>query len=216
MRLVATTVVGNGTIDVSGGGPAFSMASPGTAGSSGRIRIEALTNTSALNMSNASSVSVGQPGALALTNAPVLQITSVAGTATPSAPTASYSQPDIVLPATTTNPVTISIAASNIPVGTAVTVKVVGQTGAPTSVTSAGLSGTLASSTTSVAVTIPTNQPSVISASVTFTATAWNGSRPLYAEGEEVERVAVSAGLGRVQEVTYITKSGREIVAAAR
>jgi hypothetical protein len=34
----------------------------------------------------------------------------------------------------------------------------------------------------------------------------------VYAEGEEVERVRVSASLGGATRVAYVTKSGREIV----
>jgi hypothetical protein len=65
-------------------------------------------------------------------------------------------------------------------------------------------------------VTIPTNEPSIISATATFTLIASGGGGPVYAEGERVERVRVSATLGGATEIAYITASGREIVASSR
>jgi hypothetical protein len=124
------------------------------------------------------------------------------------------SRPDIVLPLTTSNPVQVDLTGSQIPLGTTVQVTVRAQNGTATSTTSAGLTGTLASSTASVSVTIPTDQPSVISAVATFDRVAWGGGGPVYAEGEPIERVRVSATLGGPVRVTYITASGRELAAA--
>lgn len=86
--------------------------------------------------------------------------------------------------------------------------------GAASSATSTPLSGALAGSTATASLTIPTNQPSVISASVTFTLAAVPGVGPLFAQGEEVEQVRVAATLGGASQVTYITTSGREVPAA--
>jgi hypothetical protein len=120
----------------------------------------------------------------------------------------------VVLPLSTTNPVSIVLTASQIPLGTTVQVTVRGQNGGYASVTSGGLTGSLESATTSVSLTIPTDQPSVVSASATFERVAWGGDAPVYAEGERIERVRVSASRGGPTRVTYITASGREIVAA--
>ncbi len=120
-----------------------------------------------------------------------------------------------MIPASTSNPMTIGLTASNIPLGTAVTVTVKPLNGAASSATSTTLAGTLAASTATATVTIPTNQPSVISASATFTLAALPGAGPLVAQGEEVEWLQVAATLGGASQVTYITKSGREVPAAA-
>ena len=133
----------------------------------------------------------------------------VAGVTTPATPSASFSSPDITLPASTTNPVTVAVAASNVPPGTPVTVTAVGLVG-PTSSASASLTGTLVASTASVSLTIPTNEPSVISASATFILFANNEGR-VFAEGEEVRQVRVLARYGGVSRASFITKSGREI-----
>lgn len=176
------------------------------------MRIEAFTNSLSVNFVG-SSVSVAPPTAVTLPNAPTLRITSVAGVSAPIAPTASFGNPDITLPAGTANPVTVNLAASNIPSGTTVTVTASGQTGGSTSGTGT-LTGTLAASAASASVTIPTDQPSIISASATFTVTALTGGGPVFAEGEEVERVRVSTSPDGSSRIAYITKSGREVLVA--
>lgn len=220
IRLVATMITGSGgSINVSGGaggqpqGSSVGQTRAG-GGSSGRIRIEAFTNTATITFAQAPSIA--QPGVLAPPGTPSLTITSVAGVSAPIAPTGSFSTPDITLPAGTANPMTIGLAASNIPLGATVTVTVTPLNGAASSAVSSGLAGTLAASTASASLTIPTNQPSVISASATFTLAALPGASPLYAEGETVELVRVSAILGGPSQLTYITTSGREVPATLR
>jgi hypothetical protein len=112
----------------------------------------------------------------------------------------------------------VNFAASNIPLGTTLTVKVGGLVNGigGTTVTSSALSGTVASSTASVTVTIPTDQPSIISATASFTLVA-SGAAPIYADGELVERIVVTAAFGGASQATYVTTSGREFsIATAR
>jgi hypothetical protein len=209
VRLVATTITGStGLIDLRGG-----IVQAGAAASVGRVRIEAFTNTAAINLVGVppSAFSSALPSTVTLPNAPTLTITSIAGVAAPASPTASFSIPDITLPAGTANPVTVALAASNIPPGTTVRVTVSGQTGGANS-GAAILAGTLAASTASASVTIPTDQPSVISASATFTLTASSGGGPLFVQGEEVERVRVVTNYGGASQVAYLTRSGREVL----
>jgi hypothetical protein len=206
VRLVATTIAGSGTIDVSG-------ASSGVgASSAGRVRIESYHTTAAFTFSGVptAAISVAMAPSPALTNVPTLAITSVGGVTAPAALGASFATPDITLPTGTTNPVTVVIAATNIPTGTVVNVTLVGFAGATTSAT-ATLTGTLASSSASVALTLPTNQPNVISATASFTITSSAGNGPVLVDGEEVERVRVSATAGGRTHVAYVTRSGREV-----
>jgi hypothetical protein len=171
VRLVATTITGaNGTIDVRGGSGASGVGIGSGSGSVGRLRLEAYTNTAVVNINNVAP-SVAAPSAVALTTGPTLAITSIGGVAAPAAPTASFSSPDVTLPASSTQPVTVTLTGAGIPPGTSIVVLVNGQTGGSTTAT-ATLSGTLASTTASVAVTIPTNRPSIVSASATFTLAA--------------------------------------------
>jgi len=161
-------------------------------------------------------VSTGAVSPVTLGNAPTLRIAAVAGVAAPAAPTASFASPDVVLPGTTTNPVTVTLAASNIPLGTTVTVTVKGLNGAASSTASGALGGTLASSTASASVTIPTNEPSIISASATFTVAALGGPGPVIADGEKVEQFPITASHGAGSHVALITRSGRTIPALPR
>ncbi len=138
---------------------------------------------------------------------PTLSITSIAGVNVPANPTGSYSQIDIILPGTTTNPVSVGLSASNIPVGTTVTVSVLPQFGSPASAT-AVLNGTLASSTAATSVDISTVQNffSVVTAAATFTV-----QTVMYWDDEKIEKVRVASTMGKGSEVTYITEKGREI-----
>lgn len=175
VRVIANTVTGTGTIDVNGGDRigGFFPNSGGFffngAGSAGRARIESFTNTAALNFAAVppATISSSLPSPAVLTNAPTLRISSVAGVA-PGIAQGSFATPDITLPAGTANPVPVGITAANIPVGTVVTVTVQGYVG-PVSSATAILVGTSTSSSAVASVSIPTNEPSVVSASATFT-----------------------------------------------
>jgi hypothetical protein len=201
IRLAASAITGtNGFLDVRGGNAGSVSGGSGGGGGVGRIRIEAVSNTAVVN-ANTVPPSVGQPSVVALSSGPGLAITSVGGISAPASPAASFAAPDITLPAGTTNPVAVTIAGANIPAGTAVTLTVSGQTGGSTS-TTATLSGTTASTTASASVTIPTNRPSVLMATATFTLTSDAGGGPVYADGELIEHVRVTAAWGGPSQVT--------------
>jgi hypothetical protein len=160
VRLVATTLLGNATIDVSG--------APGA--SPGRIRVEAFTNAATVNGGAAGGVTVGAPDALAL-SVVGLRIAAIGGVPVPSAPAGSYNTPDVILPAGTTSPVTVTLEASQIPLGTTITVTATPLSGPPVLTTSTPLVGTPAAATATATLAIPTTQPSVISATASFTLT---------------------------------------------
>jgi hypothetical protein len=147
-----------------------------------------------------------------LANTPTLRIASIGGVSSPTSPTGAFASPDVVLPSSTTNPVAVALTAAQIPLGTTVQVTVRGQIGTYSSVVSGGLTGALESSSASVQVTLPTDQPAVISATATFDSVGG----PWYADdGERIERVRVTATEGAGTLVTYLTASGREIEASA-
>ncbi len=199
IRLIANTISGNGTISAAGGGAGY------VPGGAGRIRLEAST----INRSAGTDpvYSYGTPGSVFVANTPSLSVTSIAGVNVPAYPTGSYTQPDILLPNTTTNPVTVTLSASYIPVGTTVTVSVVPELGGATNVNTT-LSGTLESSTGSANVNLSTVYPNVIMAQATFTLQA------MYFDGEKIEKVRVATTMGKGSEAVYITASGKEIKSA--
>jgi len=208
VRLIAATISGaGGSINVAGGRAGFGCNVGGGAGGDGRIRVEAFTDTSTITYTVAPALD--RPSTAILPNAPSLSIASVAGIAAPGSPTGSYSTPDVTLPANTTNPVAVVVTAANVPPGTFVTITAAGLAGGRASAT-ATLSGSSAASSASASVAIPTNEPSVISATATFTLAARDGG-PVYVQGEEVDRVRVSATGSGAPQVAYVTKAGREI-----
>jgi hypothetical protein len=216
VRIVATTIVGAGNIDVSGrpGGSYYTTGGPGAAG---RVRIEAHSSTGTINISGVppASISMSSPTIVALAATPMVQIASIGGITAPASPTASFGVPDVVLPASTANPVAVTVTAANIPVGTVISVTVSGQNGGGSATESTALAGTLASSTATATISVPLNQPSVITASATF-ALASLGQAPVCADGEEVEHVRVTAGHGGSSKLAYVTRSGREVAFTAR
>ena len=158
VRLVASTLVGNVSIDVNGG--------PGA--SPGRIRIEAFTNLAAVSGGAIGGVTVGTPDVLML-GVVGLRIGAIAGVRAPLTPAGSYVTPDVILPAGTTIPVTVALEASQIPLGTTITVTATPLSGAPVLAISTPLAGTPEAATATATLAIPTAQPSVISATAAFT-----------------------------------------------
>jgi hypothetical protein len=158
VRLVASTLVGNATIDVNGG--------PGA--SPGRIRIEAFTNSATVSGGAIGGVTVGSPEAIML-SAVGLRIGAIAGVRAPVTPAGSYVTPDVVLPAGTTSPVTVALETSQIPLGTTITVTATPLSGAPVFAISTPLVGTPSAATATATLALPTAQPSVISATASFT-----------------------------------------------
>lgn len=199
IRLIANTITGNGTIEAKGG------AGYGVGGY-GRIRLEAYI----VNRTAGPVFVYYPPASVLLANTPTLRITSIGGVNAPAFPLGSFSTPDVMLPATTTNPVTVTLNATYIPVGTTITVSVLPKFGNASSLT-ATLSGALETSTASVAVTLPSGSyPSVIQAYAVYTL-----QTAFYWEGEKIDRVSVAANLGGESETVYITESGKEIKSSA-
>jgi hypothetical protein len=204
IRLVANTLTGSAVL-LAGGG----LTNCGLPGRGGRgyIRIEACTNS--LTFSNSSGyVSYSRPGSVTLPNAPQLSITSIAGINAPTNPSGSFNgTPDVVLPASTTNPVNMALQAANVPVGTVVQVSLQPESGTRTNVQSTPLAGTTASSTATASVTLPVGL-SLITAIAEFDVTPL----ALFIDGERVKRVEMRATYGGRSEVTYITSSGKRFL----
>ena len=203
IKLMANTITGEGTISANGAGGNCNN-SIGANGGTGRIRFEANSVTRTANTSP--SYTFNNPGPVFLASMPTLTIVSVGGMNAPVSPSGKYGTLDISLPSTTTNPVTVNISATNIPVGTTITVSSIPQIGPPTS-SSGTLSGADASSTaTSVSMTLSTSYQSIITAQATFTV-----QTAMFYDGEKIEKVRVASAVGRDSETVYITKSGKEI-----
>lgn len=221
VRIVATAISGNGPIearDVSSVSPyyytdpdcsvSYYYPQNGGGGSTGRVRLEAetFTRTAASNPVH----SFGSPSSVFVAGLPTLRIISVAGVAAPANPTGNA---DITLPSATPNPVTVEFAATGVPVGNTVTLKVTPAYGTATTVVSPAITGSSTAGTASVSVTLPSG-PSVLSASTTYTiVTAMGEALSIYAQGETVEKVRLSTTMNGPTLVTLITASGKEFSA---
>lgn len=208
IRLIAPTISGAGYLKVAG---TYGAQYYGGQGGDGRLRIEATTLTYSGNNVPGATTGLPQP-VFPGTGQPSLAITSVGGLPAPANPMGSIlSAPDILLPVGTTNPVTVVLTAGNIPLGTSILVTATPQTGAKSSATSSGLTGTLQSSTATASLTLSLTQVSVLTATATFPLVASAGAGPIYAEGEEVTHMRVAAVFGGDTSITYLTRSGREV-----
>jgi hypothetical protein len=227
VRLMAPVLAGSGgSIQVAGGTGApgecvpdwifFRCPGAGGNGASGRIRLEA--DSFSLTAAMTVLPSQGPLGLVALATAPTLRFTSVAGVTPPPVPEGSYAVPDLTLPLGFANPAEITLQGSHVPPGTAVTVTSVPMRGAGT--TAAGtLTGTLSATSASVALSLPTNQSTILMASAVVPLLAANDRGSMYAdgavpsqmEGEEITHVKLAAVFGGRSSVTYITRSGREV-----
>lgn len=207
IRIIATTIAGNGTIHAgagSNGGNAETGWQNGGAGANGRVRLEAQTITR--TAATIPTASADLPGSVFVAGLPTLTISSVAGVAAPAVPTGNA---DITLPANTPNPVTIVFTTSGVPVGNTVTLTVSPAYGPRVTATTPALVGTNASATASVTITLPVG-PSVLSAQTTYTVLAALGDLlQNFAGNERVEKITLTATLGGKPKMTLITVSGK-------
>jgi hypothetical protein len=222
IRLIATSITGNGTLYALGGCTHGSGQRrqncldnnnfTGYGGSYGRIRLEGESITYS---GSSQPAYVGDtPGPVFLASIPALRIASVAGVNAPANPTGSA---DIVLPAAVPNPVSVNLETTNVPTGNTVIVKLIPAYGIPTEVQSAAIAGSTAAGTASVQITLPQG-PSVLQATTTYTVVvAMGDALSQYANNERVEKVELTATLGGVagNQVKLITVSGKEFVVPA-
>lgn len=220
IRLIATTVSGNGVISAAGGLSSaefvtygnYSVCSNQTNGSmnggDGRIRID----TESLPRTTATTPpwSRGTPTLVFVPGLPALSITSIGGVAVPSG------NSSIALLAGFVNPVTVDFVTTGVTVGSSIKLSVTPAQGVAYSATSAPTTGTTSSAAASVSVNLLSGS-NTLQASVTYTVVASIGdAMSVYAQGERVEKVTLASTLGsKDSSVTLTTVSGKEFVVPA-
>ncbi|MEK6324766.1 MAG: hypothetical protein AABN33_24250 [Acidobacteriota bacterium] len=211
IRLIANTITGGGTLNVSGGAAGGTSTFPGGGnGAPGFVRIEAFTFSAFNPNVPTNSASFALPNPVTIPNGPTLRIASVAGVSAPALPLGSLAgAPDIVVPSTTANPVTVTIEATNIPLGTVVQVTLIPLNGPRTGGQSGALAGTQSASTATASLALPSGM-SVLTASAVVDVS----SQAMFIDGERVNRIDVAATYGGASELTYVTQSGRRIKAS--
>lgn len=212
IRLIATTLTGSPVINVGGGQSGNYYNRKNGSGGSGFARFEAYNFSVFTPSVTGPYLSNLAPTSAVLSPPPSLLITSVGGVAAPSVPKGDFNAPpDITLPSGAANPVTATIAAANVPVGTVISVEVTPQTGTKVFVSSTPLAGSATASHATASVTLPASMMSVLIAAVTLDLPTSQTSSlpPLIINGERVKRIELAAAFGGPSRTTYITESGR-------
>ena len=211
IRLISNTFTGSGTMNVSGGGGGGGFFHNGGNGGQGYVRVEAFDKNNFTGSTTPTNIiSFSLPHPITPANAPSLRIASVGGVNAPATPLGSLQGvPDIIVPSSQPNPVTVALEAANLPVGTVVQVTVTPSTGNRTTAQSSGLAGTEAASTASASINLSSGL-TVVSGSAVIDLTIAK-LEPIFIEGERVKRIEVAATFGGPSELTYVTQSGRRI-----
>ena len=207
VRLVATTIAGDGDIEISPGSFVDNENLNGSRsgnGSAGRIKLEAefLTRTEPTG-------TFSGPQPLFLANIPGVRITEVAGIASPVSPSGVG---DIIIPEATPNPVNVSFATTNIPLGNTIELTVTPQSGSNTVAVSSAISGTDENGIATVSVEIP-DGPSTLTAAVTFTVPVTSLQQQdfsQFAKGNKVEKIRVDFDPTKGSMTTFIAFNGEE------
>ncbi len=145
IRLMGNTVGGTGSLDARG-------STTGTNGGNGIIRVEALNHTGAL-MGNTQPAAMGNtPGIVSIppSQQPRVRIVSVGGVAVPDDPGGYLNFPDVTIPESESNPLTIEIEGINVPDGAVVTLRIPAANGDTIVTESTPLSGGTATATASI------------------------------------------------------------------
>jgi hypothetical protein len=225
VRLVATRILGGGTIDVSGGlagavCPNGALQAPGRGGS-GRVRFDALNIGFSGNVLGAFThgfqpVIIPPP-----TQAVSLAIQTVGGVTVAANPTGVLTSPDVVIPGSRQNPVPIMVRCANIPLNSEITVEVKPANGPTISAVGLNNGGTAAGSTATLSVSMPrgggTIQAKATSGIAGLLGAGVNRNQKarsyadtgLTADGERFAKVEITALLGQSAQVVYLAESGK-------
>jgi hypothetical protein len=164
VRIVATEFTGTGTIQIFGG----TQPTTGLPSAGGFVRFEASFNTFSGPINGSAGGSfISFPTAAIPAIQPRLRITSINGSSAPTNPTASLVSPDIAFASAIDSPVTLTVSASNVPLGTTVNIRVAPAVGTPSTTTTGGLDGLVADSSAQATVTLPPGA-GIVTATATF------------------------------------------------
>jgi hypothetical protein len=154
VRFLASRIGGSGQIYTSGSSGGCGIYNGSVAGT-GRVRFDTYENAfsgvvQGVFTQGFQPIIIPTAGQLAQ-----LTVTSVGGVPVSASPTGALSTPDAVLSAQQSNPISIDVHCSNIPLNTQITVSVKPANGAAVSATGFNNTGTLSSSTATVLITMP-------------------------------------------------------------
>lgn len=222
IRLVATSINGNGRLWAEGGSGLSGYAggyytSPAGAG---RIRIDAMSDTFSGQTGSAGASRGFQPIIMPPANTSVaLAIQSVGGVAAALSPTGKLDSPDVIVPAAQQNPVSIVVGCTNIPLGTEIIVDVKPANGAAVRAVGLNNVGTQSHSTATIQVAMLRGGGTIQAKAVSGIQLAANddpnaernsiAKTGWTADGERFKALEVTAGLGTASQLVYLTESGK-------
>jgi hypothetical protein len=119
-----------------------------------------------------------------------------------------YTTADVTLSPGTVNPVSVTLTASNLPVGTVFTLRIIPASGAEQLFVSSPTTGTFASSTATAAVQFPYSQINLMQAYANVPLSA--GLAPQI-DGDIAERLLIATAIGEPSTVTVVTRSGNTL-----
>jgi hypothetical protein len=152
IRLAAPSITGSGQLNAAGAAGTIGCNSISDAGGPGGVRIEAFQNS--FTGSTSGQLSLATPfNSFVPTSPPSVRVVSVAGVPVSSSPTGSFAIPDVTI--NSAAPVSFAIQAQNIPIGTVVQLQIFSETGPDLTVAASPLAGTLAASTATASVALP-------------------------------------------------------------
>jgi len=143
-------------------------------------------------------------------------------------PSGVLANPDVIVPAQQTNPVSIVVSCTNVPLNSEIAVVVRPANGAEVQAVGLNNAGTAAASTATVSLNMPRGGGIIYAKAVTgiggnasisspgdsktrsLAETGWT------ADGERFAKMEITAALGGAQQIAYITESGKRYPVPAR
>ena len=151
VRLIAAKLSGLGSISTGGGHGGYNSSNAGY----GWIRFDTYENDYGGQLNGSFTQGSQYIIIPAAGQLPQLTVTSVGGVAVSASPTGVLATPDALLSAQQNNPIPIVVSCVNLPLNSQITVSVKPANGAAVTATGSNNTGTLSSSTATVAITIP-------------------------------------------------------------
>lgn len=209
VRFVAPSIAGTGVINARGY----------NSGGFGRIRFDVHANNFAGSIDGVYTQGF-QPIVLPAPGQGIqLSIQSIAGVAVAANPSGVLANPDVIIPAQQTNPVSVVVNCANVPLNSEITVVVQPANGASVQAVGLNNTGTAAASTATISLNMPRGGGIIYAKAVTGIAglssidedddvrslaqTGWTTS------GERFKEIEITAALGGAQRIAYITESGK-------
>ena len=211
VRLVASTISGNGMIDCSG------MDYDGNGGS-GRVRLDALVNQFAGTINGVETRGFQPIIIPAPAQQAQMSISSIGGISVPPNTSSSLLNPAVIIPGQQANPIPVVVQCSNIPLNTTITVEVHPTIGATVTAVGLNIAGTQASSTATIPVNMPRGGGVILAQTVTLITFASLGNGEKYkslaktgwtADGERFAEMELTVTPGGKQRIVYLTASGK-------